>query len=71
MSIYPSTAEVLLRCVFPMASDRSGEMQFYIDYADFAGSLSGKCVARTDALPQGVINWSMQPEVFECVEEGK
>ena len=71
VSIYPSTAEVLLRCVFPMASDRSGEMQFYIDYADFAGSLSGKCVARTDALPKGVINWSMQPEVFECVEEEK
>ena len=71
VSIYPSTAEVLLRCVFPMAADRSGEMQFYIDYADFAGSLSGKCVARCDALPQGIINWSMQPEVFECVEEGK
>ena len=71
LSIYPSTAEVLFRCVFPLSSDRTSEMQFYVDYEDFAGSVSGKCVARTDALPQGVINWSMQPEVFECVEVGR
>ena len=71
LSVFPSTAEVLFRCVFPLSSDRTSEMQFYVDYADFANSVSGKCVARTDALPQGVINWSMQPEVFECVEVGR
>ena len=69
LSVYPSTAEVRFRCAFPLAQDRTGEVQFYVDYADFAGSVSGKCVARADALPPGVINWSMDPEVFECVEE--
>jgi len=71
LSVYPSSAEVLFRCAFPLASDRTSEMQFYIDYEDFQHSLSGKCVARTDALPPGVLNWSMQPEVFDCVEEGR
>ena len=69
LSVYPSTADVLFRCVFPMASDRTSEVQFYIDYEDFQNSLSGKCVARTDALPPGVLNWAVTPEVFECVED--
>ena len=71
LSIYPSTAEALFRCVFPPTSDRTGEVQFYVDYEDFLHSVSGKCVARTDALPAGVISWTLQPEVFECVEVGR
>jgi hypothetical protein len=71
LSIFPSTAEVSFRCVFPMASDRTSEMQFYIDYNDYLYSVSGKCVPRTDELSPGVINWSVQPEVFECVEVRK
>jgi len=71
LSVYPSTADVLFRCVFPLAQDRTSEAQFYVDYEDFQSSVSGKCVARSDLLPPGVISWSMQPEVFECVEEGR
>lgn len=71
LSIYPSTAEVLFRCVFPLTTDRTGDVSFYIDYGDFLHSVTGKCVARTDALPAGVISWSMQPEIFECVEVGR
>lgn len=68
-SVYPSTAEARFRCAFPMGADRTGEVQFYVDYADFAQSVSGKCVARSDALPQSVLCWTLEPEVFECVEE--
>lgn len=71
LSVYPSTAQVRFRCAFPMAQDRTGEVQFYVDYADFTGSVSGKCVARADALPPGVLGWSMEPEVFDCVEEAR
>ncbi|MBR1575743.1 MAG: hypothetical protein IJ654_04760 [Bacteroidales bacterium] len=71
LSIFPSSAEVSFRCVFPMASDRTSEMQFYIDYTDFLYSVSGKCVPRTDGPAPGVINWSVEPEVFECVEVGR
>ena len=69
LSVYPSMADVYFRCAFPLSADRTSEVQFYIDYGDFTHSVSGKCVARTDALPQGIISWSMQPEVFDCVEE--
>ena len=69
LSVYPSTADVLFRCVFPTASDRTSEVQFYIDYEDFQNSQSGKCVARTDDLPPGVLSWSITPEVFDCVED--
>ncbi len=71
LSVFPSSAEVLFRCVFPLAADHTAEMQFYIDYADFQHSVSGKCVAKTDELAQGVLNWSIQPEIFECVEVGR
>ena len=71
LSVYPSTAEVLLRCAFPMVKDRTDELQFYVDYDDFQHSVTGRCVARADALPPGVIAWSLHPEIFECVEEGR
>ena len=71
LSIFPSVAEVSFRCVFPLASDRTGEMQFYVDFEDFVHSASGKCVARTDGLAPGVVGWTMRPEIFECVEVGR
>ena len=68
LSIYPSTAKVLFRCVFPMPVDKTDEVVFYIDYRDFAKSLNGRCVARTDFLPQGIIDYRMDPQIFDCVE---
>ena len=67
LSVFPSIADAVFLCVFPMRSDPS-ESEFYVDYADFAESVSGKCVARADDLPQGVIEWRLEPEVFECME---
>ena len=69
--IYPSTAEVVFRCAFPISADRSPDVHFYVDYNDFLTSSTGRCVARADELPAGVFGWKMQPEIFECVEEGR
>lgn len=69
LSVYPSTAEVTFRCVFPMAEDRSESVRFWVDYQDFLRSSGGKCAIRSGSLPRGVLDWKASPEVFECVEE--
>ncbi len=68
LTIYPSSAKVTYRLAFPVLGDPEGNVQFYIDYRDFAGSLSGKCLPRHDGLPRGVLSYSIDPPVFECVE---
>lgn len=65
---YPSLADVVMKCVFPVSGDPAGQLQLYVDYRDFLGSRSGKCVAQAVSLPPGVISIEMEPEVFECVE---
>ena len=40
--VLPSTAEVVFRMVFPAGSDPSEKAVFYVDYDDFAGSITGR-----------------------------
>jgi len=69
LSVYPSTAQVVFKCIFPMTADPMRTATFYIDYEEFANSISGRCVARCSGLPSTVIDYSVEPQVFECVEE--
>lgn len=69
IKIYPSTAEVTFRCVFPISYDPVGKVGIYVNYEDYAQSRTGRCAPRYDALPQGVIDCTVYPEVFECLEE--
>ena len=41
--------------------------EFYIDYRDFAGSRTGRCVPRADGIPPQVIDYTVTPEVFDCL----
>lgn len=66
MMIYPSKAEVIFRCVFPLISD-VGEARFRVDYEDYISSRSGKCVPEPAFLPGGVLDYEIIPEIFECV----
>ena len=68
IQVYPSTAEVTIRCVFPLLSDPSESVRLYVDYDDFAASITGRCMARTGKLPQGVIDVRIEPEFFDCLE---
>ena len=43
----------------------------YIDYKDFIKSKEGKCVPVSTPLPEGVISYTIEPEVFDCIEEGR
>ena len=67
LSVYPSQAEAVFRCQFPAKGDPSEQCTFYIDYAEFAASRSGHCVARCDDIPPYVIDWRLEPETFECI----
>ena len=68
LTVYPSVAEVVFRCVFPLASDPTEGISFYVDYNDFASSINGRCVPRDSGLPSTVIDYSVEPQVLECIE---
>lgn len=67
LAVLPSTATVVYRCVFPMTSDPSANARFYIDYRDFTGSRTGRCVVRSEGIPSNVIDFNVSPEVFDCL----
>ena len=69
VSVYPSQAEVTYRCMFPMGSDPTENITFWIDYEDFTKSINGRCIPQTGELPSGVIDYTLEPKVFECVEK--
>lgn len=68
IQVYPPQAEVVLRCRFPVTKDPLPQFRLYIDYKDFASSLSGRCVPQTLRLPTGVLDYRVSPEVFDCIE---
>lgn len=68
-SIYPNRVKVVFRCVFPVVADPTASAVCYVDYREFAGSLTGKCIVHCDNLARGVISYTVQPEVAECVEK--
>lgn len=71
LSVYPSTATVVFKCAFPLSQDPTDDVNFYIDYSDFRNSIGGKCIAHASRIPEGVIDCTVTPEVFDCVEEGR
>ena len=68
LKVYPSTVEAVFRCVFPLITDPRGLVDFSVDYGEFARGITGRCMVRSSSLPKGVISFSLDPEVVECVE---
>ena len=67
----PSTAEVVWRCSFPLRSNPSDNAGLYVDYRDFDGSLTGKCMIRLSDLPDGVISYEIIPQFCTCLEQSE
>ncbi len=65
--VYPSTAKVRFRVRFPYKTDPFEGAEFYVDYNDFLDSRSGKCIVKSEGLSNEVIDYTITPEVFECV----
>lgn len=68
LQVFPSQATVVLHCAFPITKDPFETFRLYIDYRDFASSLSGRCIPRAGTLPSGVLDWRVVPEIFDCIE---
>ena len=68
LDVFPSRATVILHCVFPVGRNPFEDFGLFIDYEDFASSLSGRCVARVQELPRGVLDYRVEPAVFDCIE---
>ena len=68
LQVYPPTAQVYLRCAFPIAKDPLSTLRLYIDWRDFSSSLTGRCVPHVMRLPTGVLSYRVEPEVFDCIE---
>ena len=67
MMVYPSSVEMTVFSVFPPVKGESNEIQLYVDYKDFAQSLSGKSIVRYEHLPEGVIGIRLAQEYVSCV----
>lgn len=67
LSVYPSSAEVTFRCVFPTGGNPADNAEFYVDYEDFVGSLTGRCVIKGEGMAPGVIDYIVDPDVCDCV----
>ncbi|MBQ9477558.1 MAG: hypothetical protein IJU63_07240 [Bacteroidales bacterium] len=67
-SAYPSSVSVRLDCTFPMQENPLDAITLYVDYREFASSLTGRCVVHCDALPEGVLSMQIDPQVCDCVE---
>lgn len=68
VQLYPSSADVVLRCAFPLVKDPVPSLKVYIDYAEFSASRTGQCVPHIHRLPAGVLDYWIRPEVFDCIE---
>ena len=68
LDVFPSRATVILLCTFPVARNPFESFELFIDYEDFASSLSGRCVARVPDLPRNVLDYRVEPAVFDCIE---
>lgn len=68
LQVFPSKATVILLCTFPVARNPFESFELVIDYKDFASSLSGRCVARATQIPRGVLDYRVDPTVFDCIE---
>lgn len=68
LQVYPPTAQVYLRCAFPIVKDPLASFRLYVDWKDFSSSLSGRCAPHVQRLPAGVLDYRVEPEVFDCIE---
>lgn len=69
LSIFPSSASITVKCIFPLMEDPTGQLDCYVDYADFVMSRTGRCVLKMSGLPKGILECKISPEVVECIEK--
>lgn len=67
LAVFPSEIEVVAKYAFPLADKTTALPEFYVDYAEFARSSSGKCLIHFDDVPYGIVDLKTDPQVCDCV----
>ena len=68
LTVFPSVVDVVFRCAFPLATDPTEKVSFYVDYDEFSRSINGRCIPRDDGIPGNIIDYTIDPGVLECIE---
>lgn len=68
LAMFPGTVDVSYKFIFPISGMPASNVVFYVDYNEFATSLSGTCMVRCDGLPDVALGWETYPQAVDCVE---
>ena len=71
LMVYPSSVNVVLKCVYPLPARFENQPYIYVDYNDFLKSVSGKCPVRMVDMGSGIIEVDIEPVYVECRLEEK
>ena len=66
LTVLPPSLDVRFYCEFPVPVNPLDQVELFIDYDEFLESDSGHCIVRHSALPAGVIEMKLEPQVCEC-----
>ena len=68
---YPSYAEAVFKCRYPLSGNPVEEVSLAVDYNSFMESLSGKCRVKIINQPESIISCVVNPPVVDCVLEDR
>ena len=71
LMVYPSSVNVVLKCVYPLPVRFENQPHIYVDYNDFLKSVSGKCPVRMVDMGSGIKEVDIEPVYVECRLEEK
>lgn len=71
LAVLPAQVQMNFRFVFPVSGNPASSAEAYVDYDEFAASISGKCMVRCSDLPDVTICWESSPQMCVCVETSK
>ena len=63
---YPSVVKVKQRWRYPLSADYGEERYPFVDYNDFEHSISGMCKVQMGRIPDGMIDYDIEPPYVEC-----
>ena len=69
MKLYPSSAQVTLRCNFPLSEDPERGLSLEVDYNDYLNSLGGKCMLHLVGASRGIISYEIDPSYVSAIVE--
>lgn len=70
MQVFPNYALLRLREIFP-GTQLSDTVCVKVDFLDFEQGRSGQCLGTVDNLPSDVMDYDIDPEVFNCIVNNK